>query len=117
MTIRYPVPPTWPAGSSDADEPASYTTRGLPIRRPAPSPHPPASAAQAPACDCNGPCMCAAPVPLLRWFAAQVAVYHGPASGQEHQGQCGQPLRSCGMCMLVASLHRAIHERWQGILP
>ncbi|HEY9475650.1 MAG TPA: hypothetical protein VIS06_17595 [Mycobacteriales bacterium] len=61
--------------------------------------------------------MCAAPVPLLRWFAAQVAVYHGPTPGQEHRGQCGVPLRSCGMCMLVASLHRAISERWQGILP
>ncbi|HEX5494075.1 MAG TPA: hypothetical protein VFX70_05805 [Mycobacteriales bacterium] len=61
--------------------------------------------------------MCAAPVPLLRWFAAQVSVYHGPAVNPFGHGQCGQPLRMCGICMLVASLHRAAREGWPGILP
>lgn len=67
-------------------------------------------------CDCNGPCMCAVPVALLRWFAAQVSVYHGPAADAV-TGLCGQTVRRCGMCMLVASLHRAARDHWPGILP
>lgn len=54
--------------------------------------------------------MCAAPVPLLRWFAAQVAVYHGPDAHRPEFGQCGQALRMCAMCTLVASLYRATHH-------
>jgi hypothetical protein len=72
-------------------------------------------------CDCNGPCTCGVPVALLRWFAAQVSVYHGPADDGTDSGHatglCGQPLRQCGMCMLVASLHRAARDHWPGILP
>lgn len=89
---------------------------------PRPCPRPPARPGQsesiAPSrCDCNGPCMCAAPVPLLRWFAAQVSVYHGPVAGRPDDGLCGLALRMCGICMLVAGLHRAACDRWRGILP
>ena len=117
MTISSPVAPQDPQDdSSGPDGPTRCTPRGLPIRRPCPYPAT-APTTRSTTCECNGPCMCAAPVPLLRWFAAQVAVYHGPTPGQESRGQCGQSLRSCGMCMLVASLYRSINERWQGILP
>lgn len=61
--------------------------------------------------------MCGVPVALLRWFAAQVSVYHGPTGDDTGSGQCGQTLRQCGMCMLVASLHRAARDHWPGILP
>lgn len=83
---------------------------------PRPRPRPPGRLPGA-RCDCNGPCMCAAPVPLLRWFAAQVSVYHGPEAHSLDFGLCGQSLRMCGICMLVATLYRATHHHWPGILP
>lgn len=115
---HHPVPSPFPRrGAPDTERSLPYTTRGVPVREQRSTPPVTSSASQPNSCDCNGPCMCAVPIPLLRWFAAQVSVYHGPAQGQSDRGQCGVALRACGMCMLVTSLHRAVREHWQGILP
>ena len=105
MTRPCPRPPNRPDHAGQPNQPGRP---GQPSQPRPPMPY---------RCDCNGPCMCAAPVPLLRWFAAQVSVYHGPVPARPDAGQCGQPLRMCGICMLVAALHRAARERWRGILP
>lgn len=86
---------------------------------PAEESRPPRHALPGPAedCSCNGPCQCRVPVPLLRWFAAQVAVYHGPGHDDPNTGRCGARIRACGMCMLVASLDRAASAGWTGVLP